>query len=251
MKKYKISYLLLFFLGSIIFTIYQRKLIAIIFTILIHELGHLIILKIYKIKINEITLLPIGAYLKINVFKDEEIRRYLFIYSFGIFFNFIIAIIAFIANNNFLFKLNVGMIIFNIIPILPMDGFYILNYFICIFLPYRIAYRISLIINLFILPILLIFIIKYQLGIIFICYFGYFLLILIKNVRKRNYLYEDFLLKKHLNYNLKLKNRKNKYYKLPLLNNLFLGYHNYFYDNDFFIDENNLLNKRYGNVNNK
>ena len=24
-----------------------------------------------------------------------------------------------------------------------------------------------------------------------------------------------------------------------------------FYDNDFFIDENNLLNKRYGNVNNK
>ena len=77
MKKYKISYLLLFFLGSIIFTIYQRRLIAIIFTILIHELGHLIILKIYKIKINEITLLPIGAYLKINVFKDEEIRRYL------------------------------------------------------------------------------------------------------------------------------------------------------------------------------
>ena len=54
MKKYKISYLLLFFLGSIIFTIYQRRLIAIIFTILIHELGHLIILKIYKIKRSEL-----------------------------------------------------------------------------------------------------------------------------------------------------------------------------------------------------
>ena len=140
------------------------------------------------------------------------------------------------------------MIIFNIISILPMDGFYILNYLLCFVLPYRLAYRISLIINLSILPLLFLVIIKKKLGVIFIVYFGYFLFVLIKCNKKRNYLYEDFLLKKHLNGNLRLKNRNNKYYKLPLLNNLFLGYHNYFYDNDFYIDENNLLNKRYGNV---
>lgn len=250
MKKFKISYLLLFFLGSIIFTIYQRKFIAILFTILIHELGHLIILKIYKIKIEEITLLPIGAYLKINIFRDEEIKRYLLIYSFGIFFNLIIAILALIFNNQFLFKLNIGMMIFNLIPILPMDGFYILNYLICLFLPYRLAYKISLLINILFMPLLILVIFKYNLGLIFICYFLYFVLILIKNIKRRNHLYEDFLLKKHLNYNYKLKNRNNKYYKLPLLNNLFLGYHNYFYDNDFFIDENKLLSKRYDNVKN-
>ena len=106
------------------------KNITIIFTIcLIHEFGHIFFIKLFKYEINSIELLPFGGYTSVNKKINSSINKDLLIACGGIFIQVILMFIIYLCKDkintityNLLMKYNLILIIFNLIPIIPLDG---------------------------------------------------------------------------------------------------------------------------------
>ncbi|GAA4810208.1 site-2 protease family protein [Litoribaculum gwangyangense] len=129
---------------SILFNI--ALLIAIFTCVVLHELGHALTAKRFGIDTKKITLLPIGGMASLERIPESPKQELLITLAgplvnviVAIFLYFIIPVDAFMRLNftetfetlmsftlqNFLFSLfivNVGLVIFNIIPAFPMDG---------------------------------------------------------------------------------------------------------------------------------
>ena len=100
-----------------------KEVLILFSVILIHELGHIIMLTIVREKINYIEVTPIGCFINLkeqhfNLFKS------ILIYSGGIVLNLIS--LLFIRNYSFI-KFTYTMIFFNLIPIIPLDGYQLIN----------------------------------------------------------------------------------------------------------------------------
>ena len=104
--------------------------------IFIHDLGHLITMKIFKISVSKLIILPFGSIIESNIkLSEKTIIKFLISIS-GVIFQIILFIIA-----NILFKYNLInaisldifnkynklIIIFNLLPIIPLDGSKILE----------------------------------------------------------------------------------------------------------------------------
>lgn len=123
--KLNIFFILFLFVSIYMGYIYQS---LIIFTsVLLHEIGHVIAAKLLGIRVEEIELFPFGG-----IARMEDITKYggymeAFIAMAGPFVSAFIAVTGVIfARYNELFraiyKFNIILLIFNIIPALPMDG---------------------------------------------------------------------------------------------------------------------------------
>lgn len=99
---------------------YFRQYILFMMIILIHELGHIIASKYYKWKIDKIIILPFGCLIKFSEKINKPIKEEFIISIMGIIFQ-----ILFCSNINKYY--NILVIIFNLIPIYPLDGYKILN----------------------------------------------------------------------------------------------------------------------------
>ena len=127
--KIKIHYSLVFLLILSLFTGSFFKILGIIISILIHEFSHYVFLKIFKVNVKNLELSIIGGILEINDKNISLIKR-LLINSAGVISNLIIILLIKITNIhslNYLVYYNLFIIIFNLIPIIPLDGFRILN----------------------------------------------------------------------------------------------------------------------------
>ena len=131
-------------LNSILFNLVL--LVAVFFCIVLHELGHALVAKRFHIKTEKITLLPIGGmatfknlpkspkkeflvsiagplvnlFIAVILFLSIPVRRYL-----QLDFNETIELLMSFTLESFLFYLfivNVGLFVFNLIPAFPMDG---------------------------------------------------------------------------------------------------------------------------------
>jgi len=96
-------------------------------SILIHELSHIIVAKIYKININNLRISIFGFSAQIENNKRNKTKEKILMYFVGPLFNFILAIIFYFSDIEHLEKLkivyiNVCLGIFNLFPILPLDG---------------------------------------------------------------------------------------------------------------------------------
>ena len=127
--KIKIHYSLVFLLFLSLFTESFFKILGIIISILIHEFSHYVFLKLFKVNVKNLELSIIGGILEINDKNISLIKR-LLINSAGVISNFIIILLIKITNIhslNYLVYYNLFIIIFNLIPIIPLYGFMILN----------------------------------------------------------------------------------------------------------------------------
>lgn len=127
--KIKIHYSLVFLLILSLFTGSFFKILGIIISILIHEFSHYVFLKLFKVNVKNLELSIIGGILEINDKNISLIKR-LLINSAGVISNLIIILLIKISNINslnYLVYYNLFIIIFNLIPIIPLDGFRILN----------------------------------------------------------------------------------------------------------------------------
>ena len=127
--KIKIHYSLIFLLILSLFTGSFFKILGIIISILIHEFSHYVFLKLFKVNVKNLELSIIGGILEINDKNISLIKR-LLINSAGVISNLIIILLIKITNINslnYLVYYNLFIIIFNLIPIIPLDGFRILN----------------------------------------------------------------------------------------------------------------------------
>ena len=170
-----------------------------------HDLGHILIMIKYKIRINMITIFPFGSIIDTNIHYNEKSYIKLLIALAGITFQLILYFIF-----HFLFKLgiisiidyqifmryNLMIILFNLLPIVPLDGSKILESILELFTPYKITLYLEVIISIIFICILFyesMFSLDLVLIIIFLLYKSYELFFNIK------YIYYKFRLERYLN----------------------------------------------------
>lgn len=127
--KIKIHYSLIFLLILSLFTGSFFNILGILVSIFLHELGHISMLIKYKVKIKYLELSIIGGIIEIEK-KELVLYQKLLIDGIGVIINLIIIILISILNletMNYLIAYNLFMIVFNLIPIIPLDGYRLLN----------------------------------------------------------------------------------------------------------------------------
>ena len=199
----------------------------IIFTslIIIHEMGHIIISKILSYKIDKVIIYPYGGFVKLNTRINTKIENDLLVAISGIIMQSIyFGIIFFLYRNGIvreyiysLFLLyHKSMLIFNLLPIYPLDGAKIVNLILSKYFSFNIANYISIVISL-ITVVLFLYSDIYENNYSIILVIG----VLMKNIYKFykdiSYIYNRFILERNLfkfNYkkNVIIKN-KDKMYK--------------------------------------
>ena len=205
LTKFKINnatYLLIF---TFLITGYIKNIILILIIILFHELGHIFFLKKLNFPIDEVIIYPFGGLTKTSKLINTPINQDLLIYSGGIIFQIIFYLIFYfffqiglITNLTFNLFLtyNTGILIFNLLPIRPLDGGEIINLLIekkCSFIQ---AHGFSIIISLISLGIFLIVNLQYSLNNYLII--GYLIVKLNEIIKRKNYTFHKFLLERFL-----------------------------------------------------
>lgn len=119
MKKFKIHPLSLIFLPLAVMICGAEKSLLMLTAVIIHEIGHIIIITVSGQKIMSVTLLPCG--LDISREGKSSYLTDAAVYIFGPLFNFIFSSL-FIFLYPPLFPANIAFGIFNLLPVPPLDG---------------------------------------------------------------------------------------------------------------------------------
>ncbi len=121
--KINISFILFLFIG--LYLGYKEIIFIIFFSVIFHELGHGAAAKALNTKILEIQFFPFGAIAFVeNMAKYGDFRE-LIIALFGPLFSLALALLFFynkIIAYDLVFKYNMALFLFNLIPALPLDG---------------------------------------------------------------------------------------------------------------------------------
>ena len=199
----------LFYLTAFICVITANFKNFIIFSsiIIVHELGHIIGAIIFKWKIDKVILLPFGG---ITIFQeniDKSLKE-----------EFIIAILGpllqlvfyFLYSGNSIFnQYNLIILLFNLLPIYPLDGSKIVNILFNEFISFKRSHILTIITSFITLSVVILSI-KYNLLLYLILLF--IVLEIIKEINKHNYYFNRFLLERYL-YN-------NEYSKNKIIDNI-------------------------------
>ncbi len=237
MNKIKIHYTYYIIIVSFLLTGCFINLIAFTSLIIIHELGHYYTCKILKIKVDNIIIYPYGGITKINDKIDINLNKELLISISGVIIQSIYFFIIYLLyKNNFLreytynifFKYHYNILIFNLIPIYPLDGSKILNIIINKIFNFKLSNILIIIISI-INIILLLFIYKFNYSYIMIL--GILINYLYNYLTNIKYIYNRFLLEKYL-YKTNFKNKK-------IINN----YKNMYRNTNHIIKKDNIYQK--------
>ena len=214
--------LILIFLALLTGLFKEISIISII--IIIHEFGHFIMLYKYKWNISKINIYPFGGVITLNEDIDKDLNEELIISISGPLFQEILFLLVFILFKNniideHIFNLfsdyNITILIFNLLPIVPLDGSKIINVILNKIFNFRMSYIINLVISIIFLFIF-IYIFKndtsYYLIISFLIYQ------IIYCFKNRHFIYNRFILEKRL--------KKSNYIKYKKINNIKNMYRN-------------------------
>lgn len=233
---------------SFILTGYFSNLIVFTSIILIHELGHYIIAKKNNLAVEKITLYPYGGTTKLNIPINTKINKELKVAIAGILFQTIYYIIIVILYKNNLIRAYIynqfttyhyNILLFNLLPIHPLDGSKILTLLLSKILPYKKTIYLNIIISVITLTALLA-TNYYQ--------FNYTTILIItivatsihKYYKEINYLFNKFLLERYL-HNITFSNTK-RIYKLD---NMYKEKYHIIKQNKQYITEKQALNQRF------
>lgn len=203
-------YTYLFMAFSFVLCGYYLNLIVFTSLILIHELGHYITAKVLKFKVDKIIIYPYGGITKLNDLINKNINHELLVALSGILVQLIYFYVIFILNNygyirdytmNLFKEYNRQIIIFNLLPIYPLDGAKIVNLLLSKVFNYDISNKLTIITSI----ITLVVVISLD---VYSCNYANVMVITIlisylyKFYKKLKYLYNKFLLERYL-YNIK------------------------------------------------
>ena len=110
---------------------YIKNIMIILVIVLVHELGHVFFFSLFKMDIESIVIYPFGGVSKVNKKIHERIYKDILISLGGIIFQGLLIMViyllykySFIVNStyNMYISYNKSIILFNLIPIIPLDG---------------------------------------------------------------------------------------------------------------------------------
>lgn len=159
-NKIKIHPLTLFVLSAGLLTGYFKYLLFIFSIVLVHELGHIFMMKVFRRHVTSIEILPFGGITKVDAKISENIFEDLLITVGGIFFQTILGAVLFAMYHEgkidyrtfeFLNTYNILIILFNLLPICPLDGFKILKLFGELFFSFKRVYKCSIFVSILVI----------------------------------------------------------------------------------------------------
>ena len=201
----------------------------------------------FKWDIDRIYLYPYGGLTKFNNDLNVDMKEELLVLLMGPIFQIIATLIIILIINNYksiitVSNYSISLLLFNLIPIYPLDGGRLLNLLFNKFLSYKFSLILSLVISLIIIIFVIIFSIKYYLRLNFIFIFIFLLVKVYEEIKKVKYYYNKFVLERYLN-NYKFK----KYKRINNINNMMRNKKHIFYINNKYITEKEALKKIYKN----
>ena len=247
MKKIKIHYT--YYIISISFILTGEFLNLLIFTslIIIHELGHYLACLLVKINVKKIIIYPYGGITKTEDIIDIDFKSELLISISGIIMQFIYFLIINLLYKNYLireytynlfYNYHYSMLIFNLIPIYPLDGSKILNAFLNVITTYKNSLSITIIISyIFIIILSLLF---FNLNKIIAFVIIFLMLEVNRLYKQRKELFNKFLLERYLN-NFEFKKKKT----IMSVNKMKKDYKHLFYIDGRYLTENYFLKKMF------
>ena len=196
---------------------YFQYIYILLLIIFIHEFGHFFISNLINIKANKIIIYPFGGLTiydsDLNLNTNKELISLLGGITFQLLFYFLVVIIH---NNNLMThnvfniikRINIILISFNFLPILPLDGGRLLNILLDKIFPYKLSNKLTLIVSILFLGLF----IMYKRTILSILLFVFLLKEIILEINNIDNKYMTFLFERYKNnYSLK---------KIKRINNL-------------------------------
>lgn len=177
-----------------VFTGYFKNFIIFTSIIIVHELGHLVSAIHYKWKIEKVILLPFGGITIFNEKIDKSLKEEFIIASSGVLFQFIFFLIY--KDNKIFLHYNYFLFIFNLLPIIPLDGAKIMNIIFNKMLSFKYSHILTIVISFISLFILSYCSIRVELLFLLILLFLY--ISVFKEVMKHDYYFNKFLLERYL-----------------------------------------------------
>ncbi len=237
-----------------ILTGYFSNLIIFTSIIIIHELGHYIVAKINKLNVEKIVIYPYGGLVKMNNLINTKIIKELEVAISGIFFQLIYYFFIYILYKQglireYIFNLftmyNKNILIFNLLPIHPLDGSKILNLLLSKIFPYKFANKLNIFIS--VITVIIIFLTNYY-------SFNYTTILIIsiiidniiKYSKELNYMFNKFLLERYL-YKINYKKIK----KVSKIDNMYKDKIHVIKENNVYITEKQALKHRFARKNTK
>lgn len=209
-----------------------KDFIYIMSIILFHEIGHILVGLHYKWKIKKIVILPMGGITIFETLINTKLKEELLVSIAGPIFQ---CLLFFNKNIEFTYY-NKLLLIFNLIPIIPLDGSKIINILLNKIFSFNLSYKISNYISI-ILIIILLYISNSLMSVLVIL----FLIIkTIDSIKKEKHIFNKFLFERYL-YKIKFKNKK-------IINNVYQmkkDYKHLFYINKTYQTEKEYLTKRF------
>lgn len=167
--------------------------------IVVHEIGHFLGAKIYKWKIEKIVILPFGGITIFNEVLSKRLFEELIILILGPLFQIIFYFLYtnIFGFNELLYNYHYSLLLFNMLPIFPLDGFKLLNLLFNKFCAFKISHLISMFIS-FITIILIFILANYKHNFIMVLALIFLIFKNINELYYHNLLFNKFLLERYL-----------------------------------------------------
>ena len=244
-------YTYLFIALSFIITGHVKDLLVFTSIIIFHELGHYLMAKINKVKVKKITIYPFGGITTLDTLINININRELLIAMGGILSQSIYMIIIIILYKygfvreyiyNLYTRYNNSILYFNLLPIVSLDGFKILNLTLSKIFPFDISNKLSLGIS-FITLILILIVNYYTFNYTLLLVLSVLIINIVNYYKDLNYIFNKFLVERYL-YNL-------SYSKEKIVNNkknMYKDYRHIFKNGNKYLTEKKYLYDKYNKL---
>ena len=201
--------------------------------IVIHEVGHILTSLYFKWNIEKIIILPFGGLTLFNEKINKPLKEELLIAVSGP----VIQLLVFSFNSNLLLlKYHYFLLVFNLLPIIPLDGSKILNLMFNFLLPFKLSHILTIVISLFLCFFL--FCIKFNLTTLIICIF--LALKIMEEYFSHKSIFNKFLMERYL-YDFKFNKRR----IVKNVDAMFKDCKHLFYIDNKYKTENEMLQKRF------
>jgi stage IV sporulation protein FB len=249
LTKFKINTTTYLLLLIYLITGHIKNILLIFIIIIFHELGHIFFIKVNHYKVESVEIFPFGGITKTSKLINTSINKDILIYSGGIIFQIVLFfifkflyLINFITSytNKMFIYYNLAIMLFNLLPIRPLDGGEILRLILERILPFFISQYITIYLSLFFLFIFLLVNIKFNLNNYIVISFIF--IKILELVKMHKIIYNKFLLERYM-YNFpynKIRNEKNVNLSLLRKENF-----HYFKDGNKYLSEKKILQRKF------
>ena len=200
---------------------------------------------IFKYKIKKINIYPFGGYTIFEYDINTPFMTEFMVFLGGILFQIIFFVITknLIDNSSYTYNLiknyNLSILMFNMIPVIPLDGAKILNILFNKMFPFKRAHLLTIYISYIVILILLILSIK-NLNLLLMIFLLFFLII--KEHKRHKYIFNVFLLERYI--------KEIKFKKIYFIKKVDVKYmkkyvRNIFIKNNRYIDEKEILQNKF------